>query len=464
MTIINATEGGAKLEGSEQMTLEEAIAEYAFNKYPLKDLLGMPIDKSVLTPLLSEVKNSKELISKSIKLMNSDIKELKEIIELSQQSLILLKHLKGKNSNKKKFGKRLNKQAKVTLKTKKLVDKNPLVAMSVFWASKTIAQNKYSSARQEIKDKLKDNSTKELEYFYTKEGKEVLGIRIEASTVVMKASNASAKDLLKAYKGTLVDMKLLEKDGKLVYGSINPKPHLKDAEEYFKNGNWGHNLIEAMRMVNKESGQIPPQAARIVVKCEMLRAITIVEAKENYDRKGKDKIIKYNHFVEKAHKAGRNQKEGQTKERNFNHALNYLEKAIKFDPERPEAKWGLATTYHGMGDLEQSTGNLEKASYYQTESIKAYKELVKEYPDNLQFKFELGLVNLQVGFSIDADKLFNEIFSRTDRYDWFLKNLAELYFKADLIEEAKITIGLYIEKFPFDPRGINLQTEINKEK
>ena len=71
-------------------------------------------------------------------------------------------------------------------------------------------------------------------------------------------------------------------------------------------------------------------------QCLHLRNVAIIKAKEDYDREGKDKIIKYNHFVELAHKAGRNQKEGKAEERDFQKSLNYLNDAVVFDPDRPE--------------------------------------------------------------------------------------------------------------------------------
>lgn len=480
-TIINATEGGAKLEGSEHMTLEEVIEIYSMT------IAGSPlykfeyINKSVLTPLLTEVSNSKELIKDSIKLIDTDIKELEELIKLTQRALILLNRTKGKNINQKKFSKRMKESYKVTVKAKKLVDKNPLIALSVFWAGKTITQNRYSNARQDIKDQLKDDKKNDLNYFYTKEGKEVLKIRIEANEIVMKAANKSAKNLLKDYQETLEEMEYMKEHGELKpFKSINPDPHLDDAGEYFKNENWGHNLIEARRILGNDftihqdisssdviiNGKLANisegEAVKIIYECTTLRNKAIDKAKENYDRKGKDKIIKYNHYIEQAHKEGRNQKEGVPEKRNFQKSLDYLQKAVKFDFKRPEAKWGIATTYHGLGDIEQEKGNLKEAAAMQDKSIQAYKELIKEYPKNYQFKFELCLVYLRVGFGADADKLFNTIFSETDKYDWFLKSLAELYFKADMIEEAKTAITLYIKKFAFDPRGIKLKEEIYK--
>jgi len=463
-TIINATEGGARLEGAEQMTLEEVIETYGGPKVAA-DLLNKDISW-----LLTEVDNSKGLITESIDLIKSDIKELKDIVKSSQRSLVLLKRLKvgAKNTDRKKFAKRLKENYELTIRTKKLVDKSPLVSMSVFWASKTIAQNKYSNARQEIKDRLNDKKQANIDYFYTPEGKEVLAIRIEANEIVMTASRDSAKDLLEAYEETLETMEELEEKGELVYDSINPPPHLNDAETYFKNGNWGHNLIEATRMVPPEdllfckghTGQGPIN--EVIKKCLYLRRKAIETAKTDYNREGKDKVIKYNHFLELAHKEGRNQKEGVSEKRNFQRSLFYLNKAVEFDSDRPEAKWGMATTYHGLGDIEQSKDNTARASEYQSQAIETYLELIGDYPDNLQFKFELGLVYLRVGFGADADKQFNQIFKATDAYDFFLKNLANLYFKTGMIEEAQIAIDCYTEKFPFDSRGKQLQEDIYK--
>ena len=458
-TIINATEGGARLEGAEQMTLEEVIEKYQYYSKYEGHLDLDAIDKSVLTPLLTEVNNKKELVEKSVDLIKADIKELEEIIELSQRSLVLLKYLKGKNTIKNKFAKRLNENYKVTIEAKKLIEKNPLISMSVFWASKTISQNRYSNARQDVKDNVGNKKKSDLDYFYTAEGREVLKIRIEANEVVMKASNESAKDLLKAYEETLVEMEYMKENGKLKpFESINPLPHLDDAEIYFKNGNWGHNLIEARRIC--EIADLWFEELKEYNKCIILRKEAIDQAKENYDREGKDKIIKYNYYIEQAHKEGRNQKEGVPEKRNFQKSLAYLLKAKEFDPDRPEAKWGIATTYHGLGDLEEKKGDFKTASEFQDRAIQTYKELVEEYPDNLQFKFELGLVYLRVGFGADADKMFNQIFAVNDSYDWFLKSLAKLYLMANMIDEARIAITLYVEKFPFDPRGIKLQKEI----
>jgi len=485
-TFINATEGGAKLEGAEAMTLEEVIEKYT-GLFPDENInvvdilkgveehymLQVPINKSVLTPLLTEVDNGKELVNKAVDLMKADIDDIKEIIKQSQRSLVLLKRLKGKNVDRKKFAKRLNENYETTIAAKKLVDKNPLIAMSVFWAGKAIAQNRYSTARQDIKDKLDDKNKSDLSFFYTKEGKEVLKIRIEANEIVMRASNDKAKDLLKDYEETLIEMEYLKDNEELKpFESLNPEPFLDDAEEYFDNGNWGHNLIEAKRILKtknlveylmgdgKEKDELIDKAIGIDLHCSEYRKDAVNKAIEEYDRSGKDKIIKYNHFIELAHKEGRNQKEGVPEKRNFQKSLGYLLKAAEFDPDRPEAKWGIATTYHGIGDIEQANGNLTEAAAMQDRSIEAYKELIEKYPDNTQFKFELGLVYLQVGFGADADKLFNTIFTLTDSYDWFLKSLAELYFNADMIEEAKVAIDLYCSKFEFDPRGLKLKEEI----
>jgi hypothetical protein len=464
-TFINATEGGALLKETEQMTLEEVIGK-VFWEFEGEMVGQSPIDKSVLKPLLSEVQNGKELVSKSLKLMKQDIKDLKSIIKYSQRSLIILKYMKGKNTNRDKFIKRIKENFDIVVAARKLIDKNPLISMSVFWASKALKQNTYSDARETYKAALAKAEKNDVSYFYTKEGKAVLNIRIEANEVVMKASNKAAKDLLKDYESTLIEMEYMDKHGEVQpYESINPKPHLDDAETYFKNGNWGHNLIECQRILkNKSKLSIAENGAAEAVhaKCYADRSLSVSKAKTYYDRQGKDKIIKYNHYLELAHKSGRNQTEGKPEKRDFQKSLGYLLKAKDFDPDRPEAKWGIATTYHGVGDIEQEKGNTKEAASMQDRSIQTYKELIEEYPDNLQFKFELGLVYLNVGFGADADKMFTEIFAAGDDYDWFLKSLAELYFKAGMIEEAKISIDAYINKFPFDPKGKDLLEKIEE--
>jgi hypothetical protein len=455
VTIINATEGGAKLNDTIQMTLEEVIEVYADPEYAYTDM-----SREVLKPLLTEVPNSKALVKESLVLIKKDIKDLKELISLAQQSLNVLKKLKGKNSVKKKFAKRIQHNFDATTKARTLVEKNPLISISVYWASKTITQNRYANASKEIKDQLKVKDQNDIEYFYTKEGREVLKIRIEANEIVMKASRDTAKKLLQAYEDTLVDMESLDKNGCLTYDSINPAPHLDDAEEYFKNGNWGHNLIEARRLFYKKRNDVALPHFKIYTRAQRLRKEAVDDATFTYGRKGKDKIIKYNHYLELAHKAGRKQIEGVPKKRDCQKSLGYLLKAEAFDSERTEAKWGIATIYHKLGNIEQAKGDFKRASEFQDRSIQAYKELIKDNPDNLRLKFELSQVYLFVGFAKDADKLFNEIFSSTTDYDFFLRHLAHLYFKTGMIAEAKLAIDAYCEKFPFDPRGTDLKKEV----
>ena len=471
---INATEGGAKLEGTEMMTLEEVIEIEDFDYTTTRKLFP---NKSILKPLMSEAPNAKELVSKSLELMKKDMGDLKDIIKYSQQSLNLLRYLKGKNTNRETFRKRIKENFELTVKVKQLVDKNPLLAMSVFWAGKTISQNRYSQARQEIKDALNEEKKNDVEFFYTKTGREVLDIRIEANEIVMKASNKIAKELLKDYEKTLVEMEYLNEHEELKpFKSINPEPHLDDAEEYFKNGNWGHNLIEANRILKSYPSEYLSEylcgnlvstrnkkidgTIGIDLKCLELRKETVDQAKENYDRQSKDKIIKYNHYLDLAYKASSNNSEGKEKKRDFQKSIGYLLKAQEYDPDRPEVKWGMATTYHGLGDLYREQGDLTESAAMQDRSIQMYKELIEEYPKNLQFKFELGIVYLRVGFGKNADEMFNQVFAATEHYDWFLKNLAELYLKAGMIEEAKVSIDLYCEKFDFDLEGSKLKEEI----
>ena len=436
--IINSTEGGAKLEGARQVLLEDVIDEII--EVNSGDFSSPKIDKSVLQPLLSIRPNATALVNTSKRLAQKDLKELDEIIRLSSLTLNILKKLKGSNKNRLKFQKHIKHSYEYTIACKKLVDKNPLTALSVFFASKAIATSHYSDARQELKEALDSKEKKELDYFYTKEGKEVLKIRIEANSIVMEASNLHAKALKECYVDAIKELK----EGVVLDSSINPEPDLSDAEEYFKNGNWGHNLIEAIRCIEIQrmlaKDDINSINHTVLKKCKHQRNVAITKAKENYDTAGKNKIIKYNYLVDKAHKLGKEKQE-------FDTALTLLEEAFHLDPDRQEAKYGLATVYHRLAHEDPS---------FNLPSINNYKELIEKYPNHHQYKLELSLVYLQAQMPKEADDLFKIIFKETEEYDYFLKSLAKLYYDAGLIKEAQTAIDSYMEKFSFDSEGQEL--------
>lgn len=456
--IINATEGGARLEGIEPMTLQEAIG-----------LTTDPIDKSIIEPLYSLAPDHMDLVNESVKLVTKELEDLEEIITKAGEGLAVTNIMKiSKSKSKAKLAKRLIKSKNLTLAVRDLANKNSLLSLSVFWAAKKIQEQEFSDARQDVNDHFKGKkSDKEkeesLSYFMTGEGKKVLNTRLKANKTILTAALDAAKELKTSYRETLSELEhMRDHDGEPIpFEYENPAPSIEDAESYFEKDNWGFPLIEARRILNGHPNALEISVASdVMTDCLDMRTKAVNKAIDEYDRVGKDKAIKYNMLIEKAHKEGMNQKGVEPKERNFDQAFVYLEEAFDYDPDRPEAIWGLATTYHGLGDLESEKGNEERSKEFHAKSVEMYRELIEKYPENIRFQFELGLVLLRTGDGPAADKVFGKVFEETNEFDFFLKSLSKLYAKAGMKKEAAIAIAYYMEKFPNDPRGEEVLAEI----
>jgi len=107
--IINATEGGAKIQGTEQIPLKTVI-----EKYCRED-----IDKSKVKDLLSYAEDGEELIEKVIPLLEQDIENLDNIIVHSRKGLAtchgakkIIDRAQYENLLSKKSTKVLNKASK----------------------------------------------------------------------------------------------------------------------------------------------------------------------------------------------------------------------------------------------------------------------------------------------------------------------------------------------------------------
>ena len=87
--IINATEGGAKIEGMKQLTLRECI----------KRFMRKPLNKKVLIPLLTLADDYNKLIGDAIPLLEKDIDNLNDIIEYAGKGLSEAEKVKDCNPN-----------------------------------------------------------------------------------------------------------------------------------------------------------------------------------------------------------------------------------------------------------------------------------------------------------------------------------------------------------------------------
>jgi len=461
--VINATEGGAKIDGTIQLSLKKTIEKYC------KD----PIDKSRIQSLLSYADDAEELIDRVIPLLKNDIDTLNDIITNSRKGIAVSHGIKKLMQDKKYSGLLTKKKTKLFDKLNKEViqeaEGNALIVNQLFFKKAVNALKKsrlktimimsdknfrfseaahiaaiknplvnvaiYGASRQIQKRDLKVDAT--INNFL--KNKQDAIIRTERNIIILNAAKTAAKSLKKTYKETLKLLKKYQKtkDDSLLKPPIEEEINLDDADKYFESGNWAHPLLDAEKILkyvelaeNKMTAE-QLKAQEIYIKAVEMRENTIKEAikaeEKNHDKMVK--LIKYNDLIKAAKDAGH-------LEKNFHKALKFMKKAIKLMPDEEEARWGYATALHHAGEIQKAA--------------KEYKKLVKDFPENNTFQFEYGQVLLQAGEMQKGMKEIAKVMDKTDEFDNFLFRIGEIYQETKMFSEAIIAYSEYLKKFPFD--------------
>ena len=479
--VLNCTEDGVHIKGTERLSLREAIGKYCIKK----------IDKTVIEPFLSLADDADALVAKVVPMLKTDIENLSEIISHSRKGLAVcvgLKNLMNKRGygklmtkDREKFINKVQKEAakesegdflkmnnlffqklgdrlpkgllrnvvvlsgknfKFSEKAHVAAKSNPLVNVAIYWASRRI-WSRDLKAKETLPDLLKDK----------KNGL----IRIRRNELILKAAKDAAESLRKSYKETYKLLKEYNEKKNLI---INKSPYkdnadrwknieeeveallvsteketvdLSDAEDYFKIGNFAHPLLDAAKILDDldYSEQHPEykKAVKIYDKALAMRTKAIEEAKANEAKNGdrESRLLRYNALLEESKELGRKDKE-------FDKALALLRKAAKLMPEETEARWGVATALHHSGKIK--------------ESLIEYRKLVKDFPDDLRFGFEMGQVMLRDNDLQGGLKEIGAAMEKTDDFDYFLARLGEIYQHIDKIEEAALAYESYLEKYP----------------
>lgn len=457
-TVINATEGGARIKGTTLMSLKDALDKYCTE----------PIDKSELHDKLTLAENGDELVTKVIPLLENDIANLDEIILHSRRGLSTCKGMRTLISRpnyrnllskkKEKLFSDLLRQSQEetngdfiesnklfyrkviqTLKDSKLKNviilsaknfeeseaahvasvKNPLVNVAIYGASRAI-QGRALKKKESLTHFLRNNN-------------DAL-IRVKRNVLILRTAKKAATSLKKSYEETLELLKQYNetKDDSLLISKEPEQVLLEDAETYFAAGNWAHPLLDAKRaLTRKLELTITENAAAEAVLNKAISmknlAIAIAKKEEADNADERKKLIEYNNLMEQSRQLGREEKK-------FEEALVLLRKAHELMPDATEAKWGLATALHHAEHFE--------------ESLKVYEELIKEHPDNYRFRFEYGQVLLR---DYDIEKGLGQIelvMSKTDEFDSFLLRVGEIYEFIRMPEKALNAYSKYLKKYP----------------
>lgn len=390
--VINSTEGGAHLIGGERMALKDALKEYARRK----------IDKSGLIELSTTEDPEKDaLIEEAIPILKNDIRIIDAIIKNCKQGLnsniaMDKERKKGKKKNEAALRKHLAENEEASTAAHDAAKKNNLVTMYIFHASREIA-TRALKVKGKVNHLLKNDDD-----FQT---------RIARNRLILEAANKAAKELKPLYKEAL---SILEQYAETKDESLFTEPAppyeltMEDVEKYLAAGNWA----------------IPLVAGKAVKAAEEMRDASINQWK-NWNPSDE---IRYIELVEKAQEIG-------FKEKDFKAAEGILEEAVRILPDRPEALWGLATTYHHNRKTEKA--------------LKKYRKLVKMFPDVHKYRFEMGLATLTIK-PLEGIKIITEAMKDTNAYDYFFNQIGKIYLQVGKREEAAEAFREYLKRFPED--------------
>lgn len=403
-TVINATEGGARIHGTQQMSLARVISKY---------IPSYTIDKSIIRDKSELKKGYMQEIEKALSIVETDIKLLDDIIIETEKGLASNKRLSQmaeKKLLKEAFYAELKINEKHSLAANELADKNPLVRLYIYNESRQIQS-------RQLKVKGKPG--------HLMKNKEDLKTRIARNKLILTAAKKASEELLQSYKQTQT---VLEKyiqtcDEKVLVDQEQYIPSLTDAEKYFEQGNWARPYTDAIMMDDIER----------IGKCWELRAAAVDKAIE--ETKNNSDLIDYNELVFSAQELGR--------QGDFKKAFTLLDRAEKIFPERFEARWGKATAHHHNKEFDKA--------------LEYYNQLIKDYPENERLRFERQLVL----FDVDAVKGLSEMvtfLSTTENFQYFWRNIGKIYEATDKAH-ALTAYQLYIEKFPDD---IEVQNKIKE--
>lgn len=408
-TIIDATQGGAKIKGTILMSLRAYIKKYCKKKIENR--------KEKIQPLLSFADNGDELIEKVIPILKQDIKIIDKILFNASQGLVWAKQIMPNYHDKEKLKKILKENKKFSNKAWKLSKKNPLVETMIYKESREIQSRKLKAKHRVT---YKTNNINDAR------------IRIKRNKLILKAAVKAAVKLKKIYNESL---EVLEKYNKtkditLLQEKASYNFSFWDYEKYFKNGTFARPLVEARKWLNWSDSYLYSEAKKIYMVSEIIKKAlnirkNLIKKAKSEVNKNEDKILKYNELIIEAQRIGR-------EENKFKKALSLLRKATKILPNRIEARWGLATAlFH--------TKNFK-------ESAKEYKKLSKDFPENKRFKFEYGQTLLYENVN-EGIQVIIAVMKETDEFDSFLHRLGDLLVHIGKIKDAADTYVKYLEKF-----------------
>ncbi len=487
---INATEGGVRIEGTEQMKLAEVLDKYCTEPIDA-DLLKRnqtsdPEAEAVVDTVLKGLKREANLFKMVLESADKALKinlEQQEMFDAEGESVV----------SNKRFKELLAENEKYTQQARVAAEQVPVLVQAIFGAyrkSISLFTSDDMEERQKIEFGLARNrnmlesameaaeqlseayqgSIELLERYTAGRDRlakaphdpeelirmaavyEDMGLFVQAAESIEKAVEAAPNE--PKYLAALGELALRREKFDQVSECIDRLAALPGggeladelrrarrdslaglremAEEEMAKERYALPLLIARRCLEAEPGD--EWAKEVLARAEEMRdkAITSVEAEvKEFDAALNGELgreLRYDELLKESRERG--------KKYDLHGALECLQEAVELIPSRPEAKWGLATTLHHMERYE--------------EALAVYEELTAAFPDNLRFQFEKGLVLLKLERVQEGLETVARLMEVSEDFYGFLPQMAGFYRRLGQHASALAAYDRYLKKFSAD--------------
>lgn len=424
INIINSTEGGAKIHGARQMSLIDALEIYGKKK----------INKSKIQELSNFAHGWKTDIKRAIVKLKEELKLFDIIIENSEKALEF--NQKMMDATKEQLQKLLDENEKYTNIAHEAAKKSNLIGLYIYKDNREI-QSKKMRASGKVEDLFNNN--------------EDLEKRVTRNKLILEKAKEAAEKIKIEYEKTLNILEKYEKtkDESILCDNSEVIVTFDDVEKYFENNNFVHPLVDSKKVISnqdKYDQETIEKAKQIFLRANDMKNKVIADQKkykenskkiqiqnkiDELKKEGKKLIDEFSIFLQK------NQEFNDNLE--LNNFFTKMKKIIKefhslekIDYNNIDILWGLATTYKAIKDIDNA--------------IEYYQKLINLFPESLIFKFELGILNLDV----DLEKgilIIKEVMEKTKSFDYFYKNLGLIYCDLEKYDFAFDSFDKYLQIF-----------------
>lgn len=421
-TIINSTQGGARISGAVQMSLskvKELHCKKSIKKHKKK------IKRIYKIQFLKESFLLKRKIKKAIKIIKKELCDIIASIKYAKIGLEWNKKIENYDKESSSLIENALSQNEIySKKAHKLVAQNALLTSAIYHENREINGEEYKT----VEGRLNYKNKKEDDF----------QLRLKRNKLILEAVKKEAKILCDAYKTTLKKLSELKKNKYKILFYEDKNPSLNDAKDYFKNGNWAIPYLEACRIIegfrknNIYDIKLYLKALNIYDQCIEMRNELIDKSKSLPEE---TKLIEYNELIREAIIQGKEKKDFET-------SMNLLNKAYELIPEKAEALWGRATVLCFFQHYQDSFDEYNKL-------LKIAKKEKFNQKAIQKFQFERALVLL----NIDIDKALLDLLDlikENQDFSYFLKNIARIYIKQNKKEKAIEIYNKYLKLFSYD--------------